>query len=141
MLTKSGFCVMKGILGILTHGVYRTTAIKKTILAQVMQGDTMKACLQDKGVGYIYAVCGDIDGKKYEIKCIKEASYVIKLFNTNRLLSKRRREMSRIYKSRGETVTKRFCYPEPMDIIFCTVTRYIATTIAGTNRLGWIMCG
>ena len=117
MLTKSGFCVMKGILGILTHGVYRTTAIKKTILAQVMQGDTMKACLQDKGVGYIYAVCGDMDGNKYKIQCIKEADYVMNLFSTNGSLSKRCRETSRTYKNRGEMVTK-FFYPEPMDIHF-----------------------
>ena len=35
------------------------------------------------------------------------------------LLSKWYSRTSRTYKNRGETVTKRFFYPEPMDIIFC----------------------
>ena len=40
----------------------------------------------------------------------------MKLFSTHVSLSKQCRETSRTYKNRGEMVTKRFCYPEPMEI-------------------------
>ena len=40
----------------------------------------------------------------------------MKLFSTHVSLSKQCRETSRTYKNRGEMVTKRFCYTEPMEI-------------------------
>ena len=40
------------------------------------------------------------------------------LFSTHGLMSKWCHETLRTYKNRGETVTKSFCYPEPMDIRF-----------------------
>ena len=71
----------------------------------------------------MFMIFGDMDGQNYKIKCMKEAGYVIKLFSTHGLLSKRCHKMSRTYKNRGETLTKRFCYSEPMDIHFCTTAR------------------
>ena len=39
VVMDSGFCVMRGLVGMLAHGVYGTTVInKKYILAQVLQG-------------------------------------------------------------------------------------------------------
>ena len=54
-------------------------------------------------------------GHKYKMQCMKEADYVMKIFSTHGLLSKRCHKTSRTYKNRGEMVTKIFCYPEPMD--------------------------
>ena len=59
-----------------------------------------------------------MDGHNYKLHCMKEADSVMKLFSTHGLLSKRCRETSRTYKTGGETITKMFCYPEPMDIHF-----------------------
>ena len=36
-VTDSDFCVLKGILGMLAHGVYGRMVIKKNILDQVLQ--------------------------------------------------------------------------------------------------------
>ena len=38
VVINSVFCVMKGLVGMLAHGVYRTTVINKNILAQVLHG-------------------------------------------------------------------------------------------------------
>ena len=38
LVTDSGFCVLKGLVGMLAHGVYGMMVIKKKILAQVLQG-------------------------------------------------------------------------------------------------------
>ena len=49
---------------------------------------------------------------------MKEAYYVMKLFSNHVSLSIRCYKMSHTYQNRGETVIKRFFYPEPMDINF-----------------------
>ena len=39
VLMDSGFCVLKGVVGVLEYGVYGATVIKKIyILAQLLQG-------------------------------------------------------------------------------------------------------
>ena len=80
-------------------------------------------------------------GQKYKIQCMKDTDYVMKLFITHSLLSKWCFETSCNYKNRSEPVTTLFCYFEPMDIYCFTATRYMATTIEGTNQLGRRMCG
>ena len=119
LVTGSGFYVLKGIVGMLAHGVYGTTVIKKKrYWPKYCKGYGIEAFFRYKEVGDVYAVCGDLDGHKYKIHCTKEADYVMKLFSTHGSLSKRCRETSRTYKDRGKMITKRFCYPEPMDINF-----------------------
>ena len=76
------------------------------------------ACFRDNEAGDFYAVCGDMNGHKYTIQCIQEADYVMKLFITHGFLSKRCSKTSLTYKNRGETVNKKCCYPEPMEINF-----------------------
>ena len=51
--------------------------------------DAIKACFHEKEVGGVYAVCSDVYGLKYKIHFIKEAEYILKLFSTYGLLSKR----------------------------------------------------
>ena len=102
VVINSVFCVMKGLVGMLAHGVYRTTVINKNILAQVLH----VTCFQDKEVGGVHDVCGYLYGNKYNIKCTKEAGYAMKLFRTHGLMSKRCRVMLLTYQNRGETITK-----------------------------------
>ena len=80
--------------------------------------DVIEACLRDNEAEDIYSVCGDLEEHNYNMQCIKEAEYIMKLFINHVFLSKRCRKTPHTYKNRGETVTKRFCYPEPMDIHF-----------------------
>ena len=103
------FFVLKGIVSILTHGVYGTTVIKKKrYWSKYCKVDSIEALLRDKEVGYVSAFCSDLDTHKYKIKCIKEADCVMKIFITYGLLSQRCQEMSSTYKNKGETIPKDF---------------------------------
>ena len=89
VVMDSVFYVMKGLVGMLYHGVYGTTVIKKKrYWTKYCNGDSIEACFRDKEVGDVYTVCGDLDGHNYMIHCIKEADYVTKLFRTHGLMSK-----------------------------------------------------
>ena len=80
----SGFCVMKELVGMLAHGVYGTTVIKKKrYCTKYCKGDAIEAFFQDKDVGGVYGVFGDIYGHKYKIHCMNESNYVMKLFSTH----------------------------------------------------------
>ena len=49
VVMESGFFVMRGILGMLAHGVYRTTVInKKRYWPKYCKGCAIAACFQDK---------------------------------------------------------------------------------------------
>ena len=80
----SDFFVLKGIVGMLAYGVYGTTVInKKRYWPKYCKGDSIEACFQDKEVGGVYAVCGDMGVHKYNIQCIKEADYFMNIFSTH----------------------------------------------------------
>ena len=82
----------------LAHGVYGTTVIKKQYWPKYCKGDAIEAFFQDKEVGDVYAVCGDMDGHKYKIHRMKEYDYVMNLFSTHGLLFKWCHETFHTYK-------------------------------------------
>ena len=101
-----------------TWGVRDNIDKEKRYRPKYFKGYVIEEFFRDKEVGDVYYICGDLHGHKYNIKCMKESGYVMKLFSTHVFLSKRCHEMLFTYKNRGETITKIFCYPELMDIIF-----------------------
>ena len=64
VVRDSGFCVMKGLVGMLAHGVYGMAETKKNNWTKYCKGDVIEACLRDKKVGDVHSVCSDIDGHK-----------------------------------------------------------------------------
>ena len=67
MLMESGFCVLKGVVVMLVHGVYGTTVVKKKrYWPKYYKGDAIESCFRDKKVGGVYAVCGDMDGQNLQ---------------------------------------------------------------------------
>ena len=119
VVVDSGFCMLKGLVGMLANWVYGTKVTKKKrYCPKYCKGDVIEAFLRDKEVGDIYAVCGDLEGQKYKIHCMKEDDCAMKLFGTHGLLYKHCRKTLRTYKNIGETITKICFYPEPMDIHF-----------------------
>ena len=63
--------MLKGLVGMLAHGVYGTTVTKKKrYMPKYYKGNSFEACFQDKEVGGIYAACGDLGGHKYNIQCM-----------------------------------------------------------------------
>ena len=84
VVKDSGFCVMKGLVGMLSRGVYGTTVIKKKrYWPKYYKGDSIEAFFQDKDVGDVYDVFGDMYVHKYKIHCMNESDYVVKLFSTH----------------------------------------------------------
>ena len=68
VVMDSGFCVLKGLVGMLAHGVYGTTLIKKKrYWPKNCKGDVIEAFFKDKEFGDVYSVCGDMYGHKYKI--------------------------------------------------------------------------
>ena len=78
LVMDSGFCVLKGLVGMFAYGVYGTTLIKKKrYWPRYCKGDAIEAFFEDQQFGYVYSVCGDMDGHKYKIQCMKEAYYAM----------------------------------------------------------------
>ena len=76
------FCVLKGLVGMLAHVVYGKTVIQKEkYWPKYFRGDAIYSFFQDKEVGDVYDVCGDLDGHKYKIQCMKEADYVMNIYS------------------------------------------------------------
>ena len=72
VVMDSGFCVLKGIVGMLAHGVYGTKVIKKKrYWPKYCKLDVIEGCFQYKEVEDIYSVCGGLYGHKYKIQCIQ----------------------------------------------------------------------
>ena len=68
MATYSGFCVLRGLVGMLAHRLYGTTVIKKkSYFPTYCKGDTIEELFRDKEVGDVYAVCGDLYVHTYKI--------------------------------------------------------------------------
>ena len=88
VVIESGFCVLKGLVGMLTHGLYGMTVIKKKNPKQ-WKVNYIEVCFRDEEVGDVYDVYGDLDGHKYKIQCIKDDEYFMNLFGTHGVMSKR----------------------------------------------------
>ena len=56
VLMDGGFCVLKGLICMLEHGVYGMMAIKKKNCPKECKGYSIEAFFRDKEVGDIYAV-------------------------------------------------------------------------------------
>ena len=68
VVMDSVFCVLKGLVGMLVHGVYEMMATKKKRYSpKYCKLDAIDACFQDNEVGGFNAVCGDIYEHKYKI--------------------------------------------------------------------------
>ena len=84
-----GCCLLKGLVGMLDHGVYGETVIKKkNIFLSTARDIPSRHASETRRLGVFILFCDDMDGHKYNMQRIKEANYVMKLFSTNGLLSK-----------------------------------------------------
>lgn len=116
VVLNSGFCVLKALIELRKIGVYAAAVIKKRrYWPKFCPGDMIDEYMKSYEIGNCTSLRGTIDGIPYDIFCLKEPDYVMKLFATyGGLLSlPGQRETVRIYRRNGENVTKKFKYTEP----------------------------
>jgi len=110
VVLNSGFCVLQGIMCLLSVGVFAAALIKKRrYWPKFIPGDRIKAHFDELDVGSVDALEGELDGRKFHVFAMKEPDYVMMLMLTygtcNRVGEEKRRDLD-------GGVRKVFRYPE-----------------------------
>lgn len=113
LVLDSGFCVLKGIVELKKKGVYAAAQIKKRrYWPKHVDGDAIKSYFEDKDVGSVAALPGNLDGVPVWIHCMKEPDYVTMLMSSYGTLESMGQERPRQWRENGETKKTKFRYPE-----------------------------
>ena len=76
----SGFCVSRGIVELEWKGVYGESLItKKKYWTKGVSGAPIDAHFEDKDVNYCEMLEASIDGLHFQVMCMKEPNYVMKI--------------------------------------------------------------
>ena len=83
MILDSGFCVLQALIELRKSGVFTGALIKKQqFWPKYVPGDMIDDHFKDKDVGSVDSLKGKIDNVPYDIYCMKEPDYVIKIMST-----------------------------------------------------------
>ena len=83
IVLDSGFCVLEGLIALKKIGVYAGALIKKRrYWPKFVPGDEIDAHFADKEVGDTDSLHGTLEGVPYDIFCMKEPPYVMKIMST-----------------------------------------------------------
>ena len=122
VVLDSGFCVLQALINLRKVGVFAGALIKKRrYWPKYVPGDAIDQYFEDKDVGDTDSLAGVLDGVKYDLFCMKEPEYVMKVMATYSGLTVKdgERESKRIYSHpiTGKTKTSVFRYAEPFSIM------------------------
>lgn len=117
MVLDSGFCILQGLVELRKVGVFAGALIKKRrYWPKHVRGDVIDEYFEGKDVGAVDSLRGTLDNVPYDIFCLKEPSYVMKIMSTYSGLNvvEHAKESKRVFKdSDGENRTVTFKYAEP----------------------------
>lgn len=83
LILDSGFCVLAGLTELKKMGVYASAVIKKwRYWPKYIPGNDIDQHMSSKDVGAQEVSCGTLDGVPYNVFCMKEPDYVMKLMLT-----------------------------------------------------------
>ena len=83
VILDSGFCVVKALIWLRIRGVFAAAVIKKRrYWPRYIKGDEINAHMEDKEVGECDCMRGNMDRIKYNVFCLKEPNYVMKIMST-----------------------------------------------------------
>ena len=83
VILDSGFCVLKALIELRKNGVYASAVVKKRrYWPTLVPGDAIDAKFKDEEVGATQSLRGELDGIKYDIFCLKEPIYTMKIMST-----------------------------------------------------------
>ena len=83
VILDSGFCVLTGLIALRKVGVFAGALIKKRrYWPKHVPGDMIDEYFKDKDVGEVDSLKGILDNVHYDIFCMKEPDYVMKIMST-----------------------------------------------------------
>lgn len=118
VVLDSGFCVLKGIVELRKRGLFACSLIKKRrYWPTLVAGDAMQQYFDGKEVGSVDAVAGTLDEVPYNIWCMKEPDYVMRMMATGGALlpDDNCKEATRNWMENGAAKSKKFQYTKPFD--------------------------
>jgi hypothetical protein len=120
VVLDSGFCVLAALVALHKLDVFSGALIKKHRYQPCyIAGDAIDAHMATKSVGDSDAVEGSLDDTQYNVWCMREPDYTMKIMGTaSGLFSVDDRLHTRTWKEAGETKTASFHYPEPFFLHF-----------------------
>ena len=116
VVLDSGFCVLEALIQLRKQWGFAGALIKKRkYWPKHVPGEAIDDAMTGKNVGECDSLSGSIDDIKYDIFCMKEPDYVMKIMSTYGALIEPpdQRESIRTYKKGGLSVTDTFKYKEP----------------------------
>ncbi len=107
LVLDSGFCVLAGIIVLVSVlGIYAAAQIKKRCYWPLnVPGESIKNHMKDKPNGTLETVCGEQNGIRYSIFCLKEPSYCSMIMSTYGSLAMTDYEASRFIAAAGNDGT------------------------------------
>ena len=113
----SGFCVLEGLIELIKVGVFADDIIKKRrYWPKHTKGDMIDTHFQDKEVGRIYSWNVALNDTPYDVLCIKEPDYFMKIMTTygEHTFPEGQRQSTRVVqKDNGSTKINKFQYAVP----------------------------
>ena len=83
IILDSGFCVLEALIALKKVGVYASALIKKRrFWPKHVPGDHIDQHFEEKNVGETDSLRGKIDDVHFDIMCMKEPDYVMKIMST-----------------------------------------------------------
>lgn len=83
VILDSGFCVLRALVALQKNGVFASSVIKKRMFwPALIPGDTIDAKMSEKPVETTESLRGQLEGVKYDVFCLKEPMYTMKLMST-----------------------------------------------------------
>ena len=116
VILDSGFCVLEGLIELRKMGVFAGALIKKRrYWPKHVPGDQIDEHFEGKEVGSVDSLKGKLDGMHYDIFCMKEPDYVMKIMSTYGGLIENdwQKDSVRTFQDSGETKNVTFKYKIP----------------------------
>ena len=116
LVLDSGFCVLEALVALKKIGVYAGALIKKSCYwPKYVPGALIDTHFDDKQVGDTDSLHGVLDGVPYDIFCMKELDYVMKIMSTygGLTVQEDQRDSIRAYYENGEIKNCTFKYMIP----------------------------
>ena len=83
VVLDSGFCVLEGLIALKKLGVFAHAVIKKRRYGpKYIPGDEIEEHMKEKKFGEVDCLKGTLDNEPYNVYCMKEPDYVMKLMAT-----------------------------------------------------------
>jgi hypothetical protein len=83
ILDSGGFCVLQGLVELKKIGVFASAVIKKQrYWPKYVPGDSIDDRMKEKEIGDVDALNGTINGGPYNVMCMTDVDYTMKLMLT-----------------------------------------------------------